>query len=409
MKSASTAVCVLVALVAGCQGGHPAPAEPSIVIVSDMPLSDTTATDALSSSQAIQLEIKEQGHIGRFKLVYEPFDDAPVITASVKGVQNVRQMIAEGRALGYVGPFTSNGAFAQIQLANSAGLAMVNSSSTNWCLTLPSPACNPEPSEFRSLDNNFFRIVAPDPVQGRALARFAVNTLHVKRAAAFTLEDPFDNLALKAFKDEMVRDGGQVVWSQDLSPTTTNFMPFLRTAEEHGAELVFAAHDAPPPPCQIRAQMAGILPPNTYYLGMDISQEDSDCISTAGQNAEGMFATVSVADIAQSSDPAVHKLVQNYAAAYPHNKTMSPYAFAAYDCAAILIQAITRAVEADNGAFPTRLQVVRQIAASQFHGLAGTYSFDRSGDAVSPLMALYEVKGGQWVYQGQIDASASAP
>jgi hypothetical protein len=48
---------------------------------------------------------------------------------------------------------------------------------------------------------------------------------------------------------------------------------------------------------------------------------------------------------------------------------------------------------------------VNQIATSQFHELAGTYSFDANGDAVSPLMAVYQVKSGQWVYLQQIDAS----
>jgi hypothetical protein len=50
---------------------------------------------------------------------------------------------------------------------------------------------------------------------------------------------------------------------------------------------------------------------------------------------------------------------------------------------------------------------VAQIATSTFSGVSGRYSFDGNGDAVSPLMAVYEVKGGRWVYLQQIDASAN--
>jgi branched-chain amino acid transport system substrate-binding protein len=404
MRGTRVALSVLLLLIAACQPGQSVSVPPDIVIASDFPLT-SPAADAQSSSRAIQLEIARHSQIGRFKLAYEPLDDAPVITAAVKGVQNVRRMIAQGRVLGYIGPFTSNGSFAQIQLANSAGLAMVNPSSTNWCLTLPDPICNPEPADLRATSNNFFRIAAPDPVQGRAIARYLKKVLQVKRAAAFTMDSPFDDKTLEAFSNEFTRDGGEVVWSQDLPNTTNDFRAFLKTADARGAEAIFAATENAP--CQARAQMKGIFPQGAYFLGMDPLQEDSGCIGNAADNAEGMFATVSVADLGQSNDPAVRTLVQDYARAYPKNPTMSPYAFAAYDCAAILIQAIAQAIAEDNGGFPTRSQVLEQIAKSQFNGLGGTYSFDSNGDAVSPLMALYEVKGGQWVYLQQIDASVA--
>lgn len=406
MRAEVVSLAVVLALLAACQPGQSVRAQPDIVIASDLPLTSKTAQDVPSVSQAIQLEISEHGTVGRFKVGYEPFDDAPVITAPVKGVQNVRQMIAQGRVLGYVGPFTSSGAFAQIQLANSAGLAMVNPSSTNWCLTLPDSSCNPQPAELRTTSNNFFRIAAPDPVQGRAIARLTRNALQVKRAAAFTMNDPFDDKTLEAFTGEFTKEGGEVVWSQNLPDSTTNFTAFLKAAQARGAEAIFAATEQPAA-CSARAQMKGILPQDVYFLGMDVMQEDPDCIGNAAGNAEGMFATVSVADVARSSDPTVQKVVRDYAKAYPKNPTMSSYAFAAYDCAAILLQAIAQAVAQDNGGFPTRSQVVEQIAKSQFKGITGSFSFDSNGDAVSPLMALYEVKGGQWVYLRQIDASVA--
>ena len=118
-----------------------------------------------------------------------------------------------------------------------------------------------------------------------------------------------------------------------------------------------------------------------------------------------MLATVSVLEM--QYDPAVKEIAADYGHAYPNSSPISPYAVAAYDCTLILIDAITRAVNENSGGFPTRAQVVDVIAHSQLNGAISSYSFDENGDALSPLMALYRVKGGKWVYVGQIDASAS--
>jgi branched-chain amino acid transport system substrate-binding protein len=397
---------VLVCLSSACQTGAVSPEGPYIVIASDTPISGSDGAYAAPLVQAIQLAITQHPKMGRFKVVYEPMDDAPALLAPVKGVQNVKRMIADPRVLGVVGPYLSSSAFDQIEVSNSASLAIVSPSNTNWCLTRPHPLCETQPAALRVTGiNNFFRITAPDSIQGRSMARFARNTLQIKRAAAFTLRGVFEDVTLSGFADEFKRDGGDLVYSANLPENTTSFLNFLQTARSLGAESIYAATEQDV--CQVRAQMSGIFPKDAYLLGMDNLEESSDCIQNAGPNADGMVATVSVADLAGSNDPAVNQFLDAYRKTYPHTKTLDPYAFAAYDCALILIDAIAQAVTASGGAFPTRPQVVNQIAVSQFHGLAGTYSFDPNGDAISPLMAVYQVKGGQWVYLQQIDASPS--
>jgi branched-chain amino acid transport system substrate-binding protein len=404
LKSRLVGLVVLGCLACACETGAVSQEGPSIVIASDTPISGSDGANAAPVVRAIQLAITQHPQIRRFKVVYEPMDDAPGLLAPVKGVQNVKRMIADARILGMVGPYLSSSAFEQIEVSNSASLAMVSPSNTNWCLTRPHPLCETQPAALRATGiNNFFRITAPDSIQGRSMARFARNALQIKRVAAFTLRGVFEDVTLSGFADEFKRDGGDLVYSANLPENTTSFLTFLQTARSLGAEAIYAATEGDV--CQVRAQMSGIFPKEAYLLGMDAMQESGDCIQNAGANADGMIATVSVADLEGGKDPAVTKFLDAYRKAYPHSVTVDPYAFAAYDCALILIDAITQAVAANGGGFPTRPQVVNQIATSQFDGLAGTYSFDRNGDAVSPLMAVYQVKGGQWVYLQQIDAS----
>jgi branched-chain amino acid transport system substrate-binding protein len=405
MRAFALSLLILVGVGTSCDSGTGSTAGPVIVIGSDLPASESA--DALSASLAVRLAITQHPQIGRYRLTYKSLDDSPLITSPVKGLQNIRRLVADGRVLGMVGPFTSN-AFDQIPIGNDASLAMLSPSNTNWCLTLPNPQCNPQPSDIRVRPNNYFRIVAPDPVQGRAMARFAAGTLQIKRAAAFTLSQPFDDVTLKGFADEFKRDGGDLVFSANLPDGTKSFVPFLQAARSRGADAIYAATEADV--CKVRAQMKGIFPDGDFFLGMDTLSglEGSPCIQVAKDNADGMVATVSVADLHDGQHPGLKTLVDAYRNAYPHAAAISPYGIHAYDCALILIQAITQAVNRRGGGFPKRQEVVAQIATSTFSGVSGRYSFDGNGDAVSPLMAVYEVKGGGWVYLQQIDASANS-
>jgi branched-chain amino acid transport system substrate-binding protein len=393
-----------------CQSGvgspTPSSARADIVIASDLPTSGYPGTFNLPLQHAIQLAIDQHPTIAGFKLGYLAQDDALAgISMPEKGIQNIERMIADPRVLAMVGPYQSNVAFAEIPPANEAHLAMVSPSNTNLCLTRAAVPCNPQPAELRAGGpNNYFRTAAPDPVQGRAMARFASRTLKVKRVAAFTEYGAFEALTVASFEDEFVRDGGQLVLQQNLAPGTTDFTPFLAEARSRGAEAIYAAtqYDV----CSARFQMKGVFPNASYFLGMDGITVWSDCISKAGDNSEGMYASVSDVDATRSSDPSTKKVVEAYGRAYGAASLDVRYTFAAYDCTLILISAISQAVSANGGRIPTRQQVVDVLDHSHFTGVTGSYSFDSNGDALSPLMAIYAVQGGKWTYLQQIDASA---
>ena len=387
--------------IAGCQSS-PAPPIQTIVIASALSLSGDIPSLGAGQSHAIELAIEQQGHIGRFKLAYHPYDSGQGgLVGPIKGPQDVKQMIADARVLGVISAGTSNGVFDAIPIANERGLAMLSPLNTNWCLTVASPVCNPQPVDLRPYGpNNYFRIAAPDPKQAIAMARYAVRSLGIHRVAAFSWIRPFDPLTLDLFAAELKQDGGDLVYAANLPGDTTNFKPFLQQALSSGAEAVYAAagQDAM---CQVRAQMTGIFPSTAYFLGTDGMLDAPDCMP-------GILATSSLLDLGQSHDAAVETVVAAYNHAYPHGPGISRFTFAAYDCALILIQAIKQAVDQAGGGFPKRAAVVDALAHSQFQGVIGRYSFDGNGDAVSPVMALYEVKGGQWTYLQQIDAGPSS-
>jgi branched-chain amino acid transport system substrate-binding protein len=389
-----------------CQSGGATPvgsASPAgdIIIASDLPISNISG-DGTELDRAIRLAIAEHPAIGRFKLAYWPLNDAVAANASPeKGVQNVSQMIDDPRVLGMVGSYTSYVAVDEIPIANQGYLAMISPSNTDLCLTWSGPNCNSLRESLRPSGlNNYFRLPPPDPVQGTAMARYIAENRAVKRVAVINEWGSDGDDIIGPFAAELRRHGGSVVLQRDFGSGTVDFTSFLADAHAKGAQAIYAVGNADI--CAARAQMTD----DAMFLGTDGISSQADCISQAVRRGESMLATKPDVDITYSSDSAAIKAVKAFHKAYPQSE-ITEYTFAAYDCAQILIAAIQRAVELNGGGIPNRRQVLDEVARIQFTGVTGTYSFDKYGDAVSPLMSIYQVVNGQWTYVSKIDASTT--
>ncbi len=413
IKLASVLSLILLApLATACQTSPPSTGGDEIVIASDLATTGGNEDFGVPLQQAIELAVRQQGRIAGFKLVFMPLDDtlgsAPSAT---KGVQNVGRMISDSRVLGMIGPATSKTAYAEIPVANAANLVMLSPSSTNICITLPAPYCSAQPADLRANGtNNYFRIAPPESVQGRAMARYATGTLKLQRVAAFNEWVDEGEFVIDSFKDELTRGGGTLVLRQTLPSGTLDFTRFLAEARAKGAQAIYAVGGDPSDHlCVAAAQAKSVFPEGVYFLGTDVVVDDAGCIKDALNSADGMVGTLPDVDLTQSRDEAAKTAVEAYRNAFPKtsNVGLNTYIFAAYDCARLLIDAISRAIEANGGRIPTRLQVLDAVAHTQgFKGVTGTYSFDANGDAVSPLMSISEVQNGGWVYLRQLDASA---
>lgn len=413
MKTRAFVAALLVGLAsAGCQGSPTTsvvgPPPGDIIIASDLPVSAPEASDARAAQQAIALAIKEQGRIGRFRLAYWSLDDAVAGTYQPEtGVQNVSWMVDVPRVLGVIGPWVSDVSALTIPVANRNDLVMVNPASTRACLTNPGPGCPYDAASLRPSGHvNFFRIPAPDPRQGLAMARYVAANLGITRVAVINEDGQSGTLTVDMFSHELRRLGGDVVDREDVKRGTADFQGFLRSAQNHGAQAVYAMGGAAEDDiCVVRAQM----PPDMFLLGSDeLAPGLPDCLTQTAKHAFSILATKPDVDIQGSTDPTARKEVEAFHRAYPHAPILD-YTFAAYDCARLLIAAIEQAVDDAHGGIPRRAQVLAAVARIQYKGVTGSYSFDANGDAITPLMEIYDVENGAWVNKGRIDASAAPP
>jgi branched-chain amino acid transport system substrate-binding protein len=396
-------VVLIVVVLTACQSASSShavtPPAGDILIGSDLPVTGFY-DGAPPLEKAIRLAIDQHPTVGSFKLAYWSLDDAVSRAPFVdKAAQNVERMVAQPKVVGMIGPYISSEAFGLIPIANQAGLAMISATTTEACLTLAVPYCGSKAATLRpSGTNNYFRIAPPDPLQGRAMARFAAQSLGVRWVAAINERGSDGDLYIDSFAEELARQGGGLLLRENMDKTTTNFKPFLARASAKGAKAIYAVGGANV--CAARAQMSQGM----WFLGTDNFTANPDCVTKALTNAADMYGTYGAAYPDYTSNPEARKVLADYRKAYP-NVPMNEYTFAAYDCASILIDAIQRVVTANHGAFPTRAQVLEAVAHTpQFSGLTGTYSFGLNGDAISPMMSVYRVENGQWVYKEKIDA-----
>src|SRR5258708_25774978 len=129
--------------------------------------------------------------------------------------------------------------------------------------------------------------------------------------------------------------------------------------------------------------MAGLFTPDIYYFGPD-GIGDPQCLKDSGSMAtSNMFATQGVADATQNPD--AKAVVDAYSAAYPGSSNVGAYTFAGYDCAALLIDAIGRAIDANGGNKPTRAQVNTALSeTSSVQGLTRAIALPDDGHAPPP-------------------------
>ena len=403
----------------GNTGGSGSCSNGSFTIASDLPTSGADASSGLPAQNGAAFAVMQHSCVQGFKVTFEPFDDA--VNGShdpQKGVQNVQQMISDSKVLGMVGPFNSSVAKAEIPVANNAPLAMISPSNTNECLTQTFDYCQKEngftPASLRPTGkNNYFRVAAADTFQGPAMADFAFDTLSSKKAAVWDDEETFGKGVADNFAKEFAKKGGTVVSRKSYDPKTkTDFKDFLTDAKSNGADSIYVGATSATKGCFARAQDNTIFPSDVYYLGPD-GIGDGQCIKDSGSNAnDHMYASQGVADATQNPDAA--SVVAAYKKQYPNPNDLAAYTFASYDCAAILIDAVSRAIQANGGKLPTRQQVIDQVAQTKnYKALSGTLTFTTGGDPTQPTLQIQQVKKNSagtldWIFVKQLSAPAAS-
>ena len=288
---------------------------------------------------------------------------------------------AEPRAIGVLGPLNSDMALATQDIYHAAGLAQLTSEASSPLLTAGGY-------------DNFFRLVANDEHQGRALAQVAVRLLRAERIAVLHDGSGWGKPIADIFAAEADRLGASPVICRgfgerevrldfdDLVAATMAAAPDLiyfavywnkahiiaHRLRDAGSRATFLGSDALKPYAFLEVPSLDPVPPYHSLAGVDMRLKAS-----------------------------ARPFLERFATRFPLLLAAPQYAAEAYDCASLLLEAFRRA---DAGDRTRVLAALRGIAG--YVGAIGPIAFDAHGDVVDPEIGLYQCQDGQRRYLGAI-------
>jgi branched-chain amino acid transport system substrate-binding protein len=416
------------AALAACSLGGGTPSQ-TLRIGVDLPLGGPESRAGVPALDGVRLYVQQHPTIGGFAVELVIKDDTSGGVAEPPlGATNVEAFVSDPSVMGVIGPLDSSLARAEIPVANQGSLAMISPGASSPCLTLNDylPAglntphvpvsCKaaglPSASDLRPAGvNNFFRLAAPDDLQGPAAAEYAYRKLHLLRVATISDGEGYGQALAAGFATRFRALGGSIVGRLDVT-AGSDAGAFLKHAKADGGQAIY--YGGLSAGCTIRAQMAAIFDPGEAapMLGGEAIAQDPACLTAAGSNAAGIFATVSVTDA--SAIGTAEPVLRDFRAAYPNPQDLGLYTVVAYDATGLLYAAIDRAIRAAGGGLPPRGNVISQLSlAHGYPGATGILGFDPNGDSTKRALSVLESAAGDpqgtWQPAGDVDFSAALP
>jgi branched-chain amino acid transport system substrate-binding protein len=223
-----------------------------------------------------------------------------------------------------------------------------------------------------------------DPYQGRVIADFAEQTLHLRKVAVLTSVSSAYSVGLsKYFKERFRDDGGNVEIEQKYSEGDKDFKAQLTAIKATDVEGIFI------PGYYTEAALICL---QARELGMDLTifggdgWEAPELIQIGGSAMEGKFFSTHYS--ADKKTPEVQGFVRSFRARF-NGETPDSMAALGYDSAMVLADAIRRAGE-------TNGQAIRDAIADtrDFDGVTGMTTIDSERNATKAAV-IVEVQDGK--------------
>ncbi|MCP4656725.1 MAG: ABC transporter substrate-binding protein [bacterium] len=271
-----------------------------------------------------------------------------------------------------VGPNRSREAIPVANVAENARVPMISPESTHPQMTA---------------GNDYaFRVSFTDPFQGRVMAGFAVEELHISTAAVlYDVANIYNRDIAAAFKEAMEAAGGQVVAFESYTTGDQDFRPQLQRVRDGKPEALFLPNsDAD---VAVQAKQARRLGIDAVILGSD-AWSPGDI--THHPELEGSFVSGPWNPDLADENAQIRTFIAAYRRAYDRDPTNT--AALTYDAFGLLFQAIRSAGQAD----PERIrQALAQI--ENYRGVTGTITYRGTGGDPQKHVVIIQIKQGKIV------------
>lgn len=383
MRLQTMAVCGILAsltLFTGC-GKSSTPAVPAKGATTDntinirighaAPLTGPQAHLGKDNENAIRLAIDElnsdnfliDGRKAHFELLSE--DDM----ADPRTATQVAQNLVDAGVSGVIGHLNSGTSIPASKIYHDAGLVQISPSATATAYTAQG---------FPGV----FRVMANDSQQGKQLARYAVQTLGLKKLAIIDDRTAYGQGLADVFAKTAEALGAAVVKREFTTDKSTDFNAILTNIKGSDAQLLFfGGMDAQGAPMVKQMRALGITTP---FMGGD-GIYTAEFLKLAGNDAEGVIGSLPGIPLANMKGGPEFK--QKFEAKYGVIQLYAPYV---YDAMQMMAKAMQQAGSVD----PAKYRPV--LAAMEYAGLTSTIRFDAKGDLRNSPVSIYQAQNGQW-------------
>jgi branched-chain amino acid transport system substrate-binding protein len=301
------------------------------------------------------------------------------------GATAAQKLAADTTIVGLIGPNCSDEVVGGIKAISDAGMTTISMSATRPALTDP----NRGPDYA-----GFLRTAHSDAFQGKTVAEFLYNQLHLTTLATIHDGSAYAQALQQVAADNFTSLGGTVCDQEAVGKDDTDMKPVLTKIS---TSCNGSAPQALYYPIFIAAggfitsqmsQVAGM--DNVVKIGSD-GLFSPDFLTAAGQGAVGMY--LSSPDFTQFDQTKYKAFLDEYKTLSGGNP-LSIFHAHAYDATGMLLAAIQKvAYTASDGTITIDRQALRDAlyATTNYSGITGTLSCTANGDCGAHIIAIYQI------------------
>jgi branched-chain amino acid transport system substrate-binding protein len=366
----AVAILALLALAAGC-GKSGSPDANEILIGEYSSLTGTTATFGTSTHRGILMAVDETNKAGgvlgkKIKLLTEDTQSKPEEAALA-----ATKLITRDNVVTLIGEIASSRSLAAAPICQENKVPMVSPGSTN--------------PEVTRKGDYIFRVCFIDPFQGDVIAKFAFNSLHLKRVAILSdVKNDYSVGLAQYFHNTFTQLGGEVIGEQSYSEGDNDFKAQLTALKSLNPEAIFVPGYYTESALIVKqARELNMMIP---FFGGDGWDSDR-LIEIGGEAMNGTYFTNHYS--ADDTAKMVQDFVGKYRSLYD-NQTPDAMAVLGYDAAMIVFDAIRRAGSTDHKMIRDAL-----AATKDYPGVAGKTTIDADRNALKPAVVVAIENGKQ--------------
>ena len=349
-------------------------AEPAPIKVGEFAsLTGKEAAFGQSSHKGTLLAVEELNAAGgvlgrRLELITEDNQSKAGESATI-----AKKLISRDKVVALIGEVASTRSLEAAPIAQQARIPMISPSSTNPKVT--------------EIGNYVFRVCFIDPFQGVVMAKFARNTLKLKRVAVLTSVSSAYSVGLaKYFKERFAQDGGAIALEQKFSEGDKDFKAQLTAIKAANVDGIFLPG---------YYTEAALVCKQARDLGLSIplfggdGWEAPQLLSIGGAAVEGTYYSTHYSP--ENKSPAVTGFVERFRKRW-NNEVPDAMAALGYDAAMVLADAIKRAGTTESAKLRDAIAATKKLPS-----VTGDTTLDAQRNA-SKAAVVIAVRNGEFKF-----------